>query len=56
MTAERLHPSGAWLVSAFVRDSLGEWMESRTYYGYTRAESLRLFREHVAGNGWTVTA
>lgn len=39
----RVHPSGAWQVSDIVA---GYWV-TQTYYGYTKRESLRLFREHV---------
>lgn len=39
----RLYPSGAWEVSDIVA---GYWVR-RTYYGYTRAQALALYRREV---------
>ena len=39
MTTTRLH-SGAWQVSAIVRG----YLVTRTYYGYTKRDAVRLFR------------
>ena len=39
----RLFPSGAWQVS----DIVGGYLVARTYYGYTRAQAVALFRESV---------
>ena len=40
MTVTRLH-SGAYQVSAIIRG----YLVTRTYYGYTKREAVRLFRE-----------
>lgn len=42
MTVEQNH-HGAWVVAEVV----GGYRVSRTYYGYTRQEAMRLFREEV---------
>ena len=39
----RAVPSGAWIVSDFV----GGYLVTRTYYGHTKRDALRLFREHI---------
>jgi hypothetical protein len=44
MTTERLH-NGAWQVSGMVEDVWGEYLLTRTYYGYTKREAVALFRE-----------
>lgn len=46
MFAERVKHSGAWIVS----DIVDGYRVARTYYGYTRAQALRLFREEFAGD------
>jgi hypothetical protein len=39
----RAVPSGAWIVSDIIA---GYWV-TQTYYGHTKRDALRLFREHV---------
>ena len=39
-TITRAVPSGAWIISDFV----GGYLVTRTYYGHTKRDSLRLFR------------
>jgi hypothetical protein len=41
MSVNRVWHSGAWIVS----DIVGGYLVSRTYYGYTKREAVRLFRE-----------
>ena len=41
MSATKVAHSGAWIITAEV----GGYYESRTYYGYTKREAMRLFRE-----------
>lgn len=61
LTVDR-NAEGAWRVSAEVRDpqavdsffSVSAWLETRTFYGYTKAEAQRMFRQHVKANGWRV--
>ena len=44
------HPvNGAWLVSAIVCDNEGEFLMTRTYYGYTKVEAVRMFKHEVRG-------
>jgi len=40
---ERVSHSGAWVVS----DIVGGYWVTRTFYGYTRAQAVALFRESV---------
>jgi hypothetical protein len=40
MTAERIPVSGGWLVSEFI----GGYLVSARYFGFTKRESLQLFR------------
>jgi hypothetical protein len=40
LSVTRAVPSGAWIVSAIV----GDFRESRTYFGYTRREAVARFR------------
>lgn len=35
---------GAWVVSAMLRDEMGEYYKDHTYYGYTKREAIALFR------------
>lgn len=41
LTVERLHPSGAWQITS--SDNEG-YLIVRTYYGYTKRESIREFQ------------
>jgi hypothetical protein len=45
MIIERVSHSGAWIVS----DIVGGYWVARTYYGYTRAQALRLFKAENLG-------
>jgi hypothetical protein len=45
MMIERVSHSGAWIVS----DIIGGYRVARTYYGYTRAQALRKFKEDNHG-------
>jgi hypothetical protein len=42
MTIERNY-EGAWVIS----DSIGGYLVTRRFYGYTKRESVRLFREYA---------
>lgn len=37
---------GAWVIYALGRDG---YLVTRSYYGYTKADAVRLFREHMRG-------
>lgn len=51
---ERSYPSGAWQACALIAGDGMEWLETRTFYGYTKVEAKRLFREWVATNGYKI--
>lgn len=53
MIVETVKHSGAITVTALVCDGVacGEYYETRTYYGYTKAESVTLFREWCQSKG-----
>lgn len=42
---EKAAGSGAWILSALH----GGYYEHRTYYGYTKREATRLFRDYLKG-------
>ena len=42
----RVIHSGAWVVS----DIIGGYLVTRTYYGYTSVQALRLFKEEFGGS------
>lgn len=46
ITYERAVPSGAWILSTVT----GGYYEHKTYYGYTKREATRLFREYLKNN------
>lgn len=46
---------GAWLVSAIVVEGDYVWREWSTYYGYTKRESVRLFRQYVTDKGYRIS-
>ena len=41
---------GGLVLSTLVKDSVsrGEFLHSQTYYGYTKPEAKRLFKQHLA--------
>jgi hypothetical protein len=44
ITAERIHPSGGWHLSAVVGEG-NSYLVWRSYYGYTKQEALTMFRQ-----------
>jgi hypothetical protein len=40
---------GAWRLSAFVGEGYGEYLLTKTYYYYTKAQALKLFKEEIRG-------
>jgi hypothetical protein len=42
---ERVHHSGAWIVSDFI----GGYRVARTYYGFNGAQALRAFLDEFGG-------
>jgi hypothetical protein len=48
MTIERVAHSGAYVISAFVGEGAGEYLFTRTYYGYTMAQAKAQFKIAIA--------
>jgi hypothetical protein len=44
MTVERVRHSGAYVISHFVGEGAGEYLFTRTYYGYTLKQAKAQFR------------
>jgi ribosomal protein S19 len=44
MTIERVRHSGAYVISDFVGEGAGEYLFTRTYYGYTLREAKAQFK------------
>jgi hypothetical protein len=44
MTIERVRHSGAYVLSEFVGEGAGEYLFTRTYYGYTKREAIAEFK------------
>ena len=44
MTIERVRHSGALIVSQFIGEGAGEYLFTRTYYGYTIKQAKALFK------------
>jgi hypothetical protein len=44
MTVERMRHSGAYVISEIVGEGRGEYLFTRTYYGYTLREAKAQFR------------
>ena len=45
MTIEK-NREGAWVIYTLGRDG---YLVTRSYYGYTKRDAVRLFREHIRG-------
>jgi hypothetical protein len=44
MTIERVRHSGAYVLSEFVGEGAGEYLFTRSYYGYTIKQAKALFK------------
>jgi hypothetical protein len=51
MTVERVRHSGAYVISHFVGEGAGEYLFTRTYYGYTLREAKAQFKIALEGEG-----
>lgn len=51
MTIERVQHSGALIVSQFIGEGAGEYLFTRTYYGYTIKQAKAQFKIAVEGEG-----
>jgi hypothetical protein len=49
MTIERVRHSGAYVLSDFVGEGAGEYLFTRTYYGYTLGEAKTQFKIALKG-------
>jgi hypothetical protein len=47
MTIERIFHSGAWKITGAFETQDDTIFFTRVYYGYTKREAIRLFREHI---------
>jgi ribosomal protein S19 len=51
MTIERVAHSGAYVLSELVGEGAGEYLFTRTYYGYTLKQAKAQFKIALAGEG-----
>jgi ribosomal protein S19 len=51
MTIERVQHNGALIVSQFIGEGAGEYLFTRTYYGYTIKQAKAQFKIALAGEG-----
>jgi hypothetical protein len=51
MSIERAHPSGAYVISDFIGEGAGEYLFTRTYYGYTLKQAKALFKCAIEREG-----
>ena len=49
MTVERVRYSGAYVISQFIGEGAGEYLFTRTYYGYTLREAKAQFKIALEG-------
>lgn len=47
MTIEKLGRNCAYAIAEFVNDGSGEFLYVQRYFGYTKAEAVKLFREDI---------
>jgi hypothetical protein len=51
MSIERVRHSGAYVISDFIGEGAGEYLFTRTYYGYTLREAKQLFKLAIEREG-----
>jgi hypothetical protein len=49
MSIERVRHSGAYVISDFIGEGAGEYLFTRTYYGYTLKQAKALFKIAIEG-------
>jgi hypothetical protein len=54
ITVEKQFPSGYYVVSAMVSGHGGMWLHTERYGGYNKRDSVRLFRESLKTQGYTL--
>jgi hypothetical protein len=47
MTVEKLGRNCAYAIGEFVNDGSGEFLYVQRYFGYTKREAVKLFREDI---------
>ena len=50
-TAEKIFPSGAWKITGVVEGEGDHYFLTRVYYGYTKRESVALWKAHLEEEG-----
>jgi hypothetical protein len=51
MTIERVRHSGAYVISEIAGEGAGEYLFTRTYYGYTLSQAKAQFKIALEGEG-----
>lgn len=51
MTIEKLFPSGAWCISGVIEGESDHYFLTRTYYGYTKKEAIKLWKKQILEKG-----
>jgi ribosomal protein S19 len=51
MSIERVRHSGAYVISQFIGEGAGEYLFTRTYYGYTLKQAKAQFRLAIESEG-----
>ena len=49
--AEKIFPSGAWKITGVVEGEGDHYFLTRVYYGYTKRESVALWKAHLEEEG-----
>jgi len=51
MTVEKVRHNGAYVISELLGEGSGEYLFTRTYYGYTLAQAKAQFKIELKGKG-----
>lgn len=51
MSIERVRHSGAYVISQFIGEGAGEYLFTRTYYGYTLRDAKAQFKIAIVEEG-----
>lgn len=51
MTVEKVRNNGAYVISELLGEGSGEYLFTRTYYGYTLAQAKAQFKIELKGEG-----
>ena len=50
MTIDK-NSEGAWRISEFIGEGAGEYLLTRTYYFYTKAQAIKQFKQDIKREG-----